>query len=171
MQNSEPDSKPGSAPDTNIVIGIDPGTAITGYGVLDRSQGKYLQVLEYGVIRTEAGEPLEKRLALLYDKLSALLQQHRPAVVGCEQVFFSTNVKTAISVAQARGVILLAIQQSGAQLVEMTPSEVKLAVTGHGSAEKKQIQYMTQQVLKLDTPAQPDDAADALAIAVAVSHK
>lgn len=150
----------------STIIGIDPGLAITGYAVITNHPAK---VLEYGVIRTPAKVALGKRLALLYSELQPLLKKYRPKVAGCEKVFFTKNVKTSIDVNQARGVIMLALEQHHARLTELTPTQIKKAVTGYGAANKTQVQYMTQHILNLvDTPTQ-DDAADALAIAIAVS--
>lgn len=151
------------------IIGIDPGTAITGYGIL-QAKHPHLTVLEYGVIRTPKEDTPSQRLTILYKKLTQLLTKYKPDVAGCEQLFFSKNVKTATTVAQARGVILLALAQANIPMIEFTPPQLKLAITGHGKADKQQIQYMTQQILQLTEPAQPDDAADALALAIAAAH-
>ncbi len=152
------------------VVGIDPGLAITGYGVLSiNNTAATPVVLEYGTVRTPAGTELGERLNLLYSGISDLLKKYHPSVAGCEKVFFSKNVKTATDVSQARGVILLALQKHTARVVELTPTQIKQTITGYGSATKSQVQYMVQQHLKLkDLPTQ-DDAADALAIAIAVS--
>lgn len=153
-----------------ILIGIDPGIALTGYGILKMdSLNHQPQVLEYGVIRTPAGMELSQRLQLLYEKLSALLKKYNPSYGGCEKVFYSKNIKTATAVNQARGVILLALQQAHVKLTELTPTQIKLAVTGYGSAEKSQVQYMTQNILKLKDRLTQDDAADALAVAIATT--
>lgn len=148
-----------------IIIGIDPGTAITGYGIIQGTT-----VLEYGVIRTSAGQPIQQRLVTLYTHLSKLLQQYKPVQAGCEKVFFSKNVKTALDVGQARGVILLALAQHSVAIAELTPPQVKQSVTGYGSATKIQIQRMTQRILQLQQLPKPDDAADALAMALAVQN-
>lgn len=153
-----------SAPDT-VVIGIDPGTAITGYGIIRGNS-----VLEYGVIRTPAHQPIPYRLATLYARLTELLDQYRPTQAGCEKVFFSKNVKTALDVGQARGVILLALTQHNVTIAELTPPQVKQSVTGYGAATKIQIQRMTQRILQLKQLPKPDDAADALAIALAAQY-
>lgn len=154
----------------DVVIGIDPGTAITGYGFIQVAPARF-SVLEYGVIRTPKTSTVSERLVLLYEKLTALLQRYQPHAAGCEQLFFAKNVKTAATVAQARGVILLALEQFHIPLIEFTPPQLKLAITGHGQADKQQIQYMTQHILQLNEPAQPDDAADALAIAIAAAQR
>lgn len=152
------------------VVGIDPGLAITGYGIISVDSSKATPVvLEYGTVRTLAGNTLGERLDLLYSGISDLLTKYQPVVGGCEKIFFSKNVKTAIDVSQARGVIILALQQHIAKVFELTPTQIKQTITGYGSATKSQVQYMVQQHLKLkDLPTQ-DDAADALAIAIAVS--
>ena len=149
-----------------LVLGIDPGTATTGYGLIrETAQGDF-EVVNYGVILTPAGLPLEKRLLLLYDRLVELLLLHRPDTGAVEKLFFQRNVTTAIAVGQARGVALLAFAKQGLRVAEYTPLEVKQAVTGYGGAEKLQIQMMVQAVLQLKEMPRPDDAADALAIAL-----
>lgn len=153
-----------------IVIGIDPGTAITGYGVLS-CLGQQLKVLEYGVIRTLPSQTAPDRLVTLYNKLTALLTQYQPEQAGCEKLFFAKNVKTAGEVGQARGIILLALAQHQVTITELTPPQVKQAVTGYGSADKQQVQYMTKQILGLQRIPRPDDAADALAIAIATANR
>lgn len=163
MVNSKPES-------TYTVIGIDPGLAITGYGVMSVSSKKSVpEVLEYGTMRTPAGLPLGERLNLLYSDISKLLATYKPVVAGCEKVFFSKNVKTAIDVSHARGVIILALQQYCPTIAELTPTQIKQTTTGYGSATKSQVQYMVQQHLKLKAFPSQDDAADALAVAIAVS--
>lgn len=149
----------------NIIIGIDPGTAITGYGIIQTNT-----VLEYGVIRTPAKQPIQDRLVTIYERLTALLLQYKPSHAGCEKVFFSKNVKTALDVGHARGVILLALAQHGCTISELTPPQVKQSVTGYGAATKIQIQRMTQKILQLHQLPRPDDAADALAIALAAQN-
>lgn len=148
-----------------IIVGIDPGTAITGYGILADVRGDP-QAITYGVIRTPAEEPLHLRLRTLYEELTALLARHKPVAVAVEELFFSKNARTALSVGHARGVVLLAVAQSGATLFQYKPAEVKQAVTGYGNAEKRQIQDMVRLLLGLDDLPRPDDAADALAIAL-----
>jgi crossover junction endodeoxyribonuclease RuvC len=149
-----------------LVLGIDPGTATTGYGLVrDREDGS-LEEITHGTILTPPDMPAHQRLSLLYHKLNDLLLLHRPDGVAVEKLFFQTNVKTAIAVGQARGVVLLAISEAGLELGEYTPNEVKQAVAGYGSAGKKQIQEMVRVLLCLDEIPKPDDAADALAIAI-----
>ncbi len=148
-----------------IILGIDPGTATTGYGLVEEKGGK-LSVIDYGVILTEPKDSAEMRLERIYDHLVDLIEEYNPDEVAVEELFFSTNVKTAMAVGQARGVILLATQKAGVPLSEYTPNQVKSGICGYGAADKKQVQKMVQMILKLDEVPQPDDAADALAIAI-----
>lgn len=148
-----------------LVLGVDPGTATTGYGLIRETSEGSLEVVDYGVILTPAGVPLENRLLLLYDRLIELLLLHRPTAGAVEKLFFSRNVTTAISVGHARGVVMLAMAQHGLKVAEYTPMEVKQAVTGYGGADKHQIQVMVQVMLDLAEMPKPDDAADALAVA------
>jgi crossover junction endodeoxyribonuclease RuvC len=149
-----------------LVLGIDPGTATTGYGLVrDRADGS-LESVEYGVIQTPASLPDHQRLSLLYNRLTQLLLLHRPDSCAVEKLFFQRNVSTAISVGQARGVILLAIAEAGLDVFEYTPNEVKQAVTGYGSAQKRQVQEMVRTLLIMPEIPRPDDAADALAVAI-----
>ena len=148
------------------ILGIDPGFAIMGYGVIEKINGNSLKPLDYGVIRTPVNENSAVRLAMLADGLEKLIDIHKPDAVAVEELFFNQNAKTAIQVAQARGVILLcAVRQCG-KLYEYTPLQIKQALTGSGRAEKQQIQYMVRMILKLKEIPQPDDAADALAAAI-----
>jgi crossover junction endodeoxyribonuclease RuvC len=148
-----------------LVLGIDPGTATTGYGFIREESGK-IQAVAYGVITTPAGAPQEQRLLLLNDELKNLLLLHRPDTGAVEKLFFQRNVTTAIAVGQARGVVLLNFAQCGVSVGEYTPLEVKQAVAGYGKAEKKQVQLMVKAILELDDIPRPDDAADALAVAI-----
>jgi crossover junction endodeoxyribonuclease RuvC len=152
------------------ILGIDPGTAITGYGLIEENQQGQFDVIGYGVIKTQAGLPDEQRLMTIYQQLKDIILLHHPDCAGVEKLFFQNNAKTAIVVGQARGVILLALAQAGLKIDEFTPMEVKQAVTGYGNADKKQIQQMVQMILHLDTVPTPDDAADALAIAICVAN-
>ena len=152
-----------------IVLGIDPGTARTGYGIVAR-EGSQLRLISYGCIETVPDRPLEARLLIIHQALTDLLETHRPEAVGVERLFFNKNVQTAIAVGQARGVVLLAAAQHGLPLFEYGPHEVKLAVTGYGRAPKEQVQRMVQAVLAMDELPRPDDAADALAVAVCTVH-
>jgi crossover junction endodeoxyribonuclease RuvC len=149
-----------------LVLGIDPGTATTGYGFVRESDGGELLALDYGVITTPAHTPMPERLLTIHTTLSRLIAQHQPQQVGIEQLFFGNNVTTGITVAQARGVMLLAIAQAGLRVQEYKPKEVKQSVAGYGSADKIQMQVMIQQLLNLESIPRPDDAADALAVAI-----
>lgn len=149
-----------------LVLGIDPGTATTGYGFVRESEGGGLVAVDYGVIITPPKTPMQERLMTIHTQLSLLIKKHQPNQVGIEQLFFGNNVTTGITVAQARGVMLLAIAQAGLPMQEYKPKEVKLSVAGYGSADKVQMQVMIQQLLELDAPPKPDDAADALAVAI-----
>ncbi len=153
-----------------LVLGIDPGTATTGYGLVRIREDDSLEAIEYGVIQTSAKTPAHERLALLYDRLSEILLLHRPQGCAVEKLFFQRNVTTAIAVGQARGVILLALAQAKLDVAEYTPNEIKLAVAGYGSAGKRQVQEMVRVLLTLDDIPRPDDAADALAVAITHLH-
>ncbi|MRR29536.1 crossover junction endodeoxyribonuclease RuvC [bacterium] len=149
-----------------LALGIDPGTATTGYGLVRSSEHGDLTVVEYGVIQTPAQLPMDQRLLILYQKLNELILLHRPRLGAVEKLFFSRNVTTAITVSQARGVILLCMAQAGLEIMEYTPMEVKQAIAGYGGADKKQMQLMVKALLGLEDIPRPDDAADALAIAI-----
>ena len=146
-----------------IILGIDPGYAIVGYGVIDTDG---MRPISYGAIRTEAGLPIEDRLSEIYDNMTELLRTFRPDHVAIEKLYFNTNEKTAINVSQARGVIVLACVKCGVKVHEYTPLQVKMSVVGYGRAEKGQIMDMTKRLLGLKRTPRPDDAADALAIAL-----
>ena len=148
------------------VLGIDPGTAITGYGLIDHEDGEDLQTADFGVIRTPAKMELAERLVLLYDDLENIILLHKPQSAAVEKLFFSKNVKTALSVGHARGIVLYLLAKHKIPISEYTPNEIKQAITGYGNADKKQMQTMTQVMLNLDETPQPDDAADALATAI-----
>ena len=152
-----------------LILGVDPGTAITGYGLVEQ-QGQRLVPLSYGVIRTNAGCPLVDRLKNIYDAMSDLIREYQPAVMVVEELFFNKNTRTALAVGQARGVILLAAANQGLKIAEFTPLQVKMAVVGYGRAEKIQVQEMVRVILKLKAIPKPDDAADALAIAICYAH-
>ena len=153
-----------------LVLGIDPGTATTGYGLVRESPQGDLEMVECGVISTPAGLEAEKRLKLLYDRIVEILLLHRPECGAVEKLFFRRNVTTAIAVGQARGVALLAMAQHQMAVAEYTPMQVKQAVSGYGGADKHQVQVMVQAILNLETLPQPDDAADALAVAICHLH-
>ena len=152
-----------------LALGIDPGTAICGYGFVE-SNGSRLIAHEYGAITTSAKARPEDRLAKIYDELDILIKKYKPDVMGVEQLFFNRNVTTAIPVGQARGVVLLAAAKNGLELVERTPLQVKQSVTGYGKATKEQVIYMVTKLLNLPEPPKPDDVADALAVAICTSH-
>jgi crossover junction endodeoxyribonuclease RuvC len=151
------------------IMGIDPGFAIVGFGVVDYDKYSF-DIKTYGTITTEAKTDFNLRLRDIYDDLTALIKQTEPDVAAIEKLFFNTNQKTAIGVAEARGVILLALVNAGLTVYEYTPLQVKSAVTGYGQAEKHQVMEMTRQILHLKEVPKPDDAADALAIAIAHGH-
>ena len=151
------------------ILGIDPGYAIVGYGVVDYT-GNRFQVVDYGKITTTPKYTLPERLQMIYEGVCQVISVHKPDMVAVEELFFNNNVKTAIDVAQARGVVLLASSQSGKPLFEYTPLQVKQAVVGYGRAQKEQVQQMVKALLNLEKIPKPDDVADALAVAVCHAH-
>ncbi len=153
-----------------ITLGIDPGTAITGYGIINEEQDGCLKVLDFGVIRTSSELPQAERLVHLYKRIKELIHLHHPEMGAVEKLFFERNVRTALHVGQARGVALLAMAESNIQIGEYTPLEVKQAVVGYGGADKNQVQQMVRTILGLETVPHPDDAADALAVAICHIH-
>jgi crossover junction endodeoxyribonuclease RuvC len=148
-----------------IVLGIDPGTAALGYGIVESTRGR-LRAVDHGCLETSADLSMPERLLAIHALVDDLIALHRPEVVAVERLFFSRNVQTAFAVGQARGVVLLAAAQHRVPVREATPNEVKSAIAGYGAADKEQVQRMVQMVLAMDAPPRPDDAADALAIAV-----
>jgi len=148
-----------------IILGIDPGIADTGYGLIKNEGGK-LTCLAYGSIKTRAGVDLADRLLFLSQELDKIIKKHRPDLAAIEQLFFNKNVRTALIVGQARGVALLTLKQNHLPIIDFTPAQVKQAVSAYGQASKKQVQKMVKLILNLSVLPQPDDAADALAIAV-----
>jgi crossover junction endodeoxyribonuclease RuvC len=150
-----------------IVLGIDPGTATTGYGLVERSSGSHLVLLECGVIRTSPRAPLPQRLCEIYTEARALMERHRPAAVAIEDVFYARNVRTTIVLGHARGVILLAAEQCALPVHEYPPAEIKKTVVGAGGATKEQVQFMVTRLLRLRTAPHPADAADGVATAIA----
>ena len=152
-----------------IVLGIDPGTAITGYGLVHEDNGQAV-ALGYGAITTPSDLPLPDRLKLLQHDLAAVIGQYRPDQAAVEQLFFNKNVRTALAVGHARGVVLLTLAQADIAIYEYTPLEVKQAVTGNGRADKRQVQQMVTLLLNLSKIPKPDDVADALAIALCHLH-
>lgn len=152
-----------------IILGIDPGYAIVGYGVLNY-KNNHFDVIDYGAITTDAGTPFNRRLEIIYDELCAVIEMHKPQAMSVEKVFYNNNAKTVIDVSQARGVIMLAAQKLKVPVFEYTPLQVKQSVVGYGRAEKKQIQEMTRRILSLEKVPKPDDTADALAMAICHGH-
>jgi len=153
-----------------VVIGLDPGSAITGYGILNEREDQTLSVIAYGVLRTSADASAAERLQALYDQIKQILVLQRPDQAAVENLFFQRNVRTAFSVGQARGVLLLALAQAGISVAEYNPLDVKLAVAGYGKADKNQVQQMVKMLLGLKEIPRPDDAADALAVAICHIH-
>lgn len=151
------------------ILGIDPGYAIVGWGVLDYDNVRF-SVVKYGDIATSSKTPFEKRLCEIYDDMCVVLDKFHPDCMSIEKLFFNTNITTGIDVAQARGVIMLAAVQRNVQIYEYTPLQVKVAVTGYGAAEKHQVQEMTKNILRLKDIPKPDDTADALALAITHGH-
>ncbi len=151
------------------ILGIDPGFAIVGYGVIDYIGGKF-KIVEYGAITTEAGEEMNSRFKTIHDDLNTIIERTKPEFMAIEELFFNSNQKTAINVAQARGVLLLSALNHGVRIYEYTPLQVKQAIVGYGRADKKQVQYLTKTMLNLKEVPKPDDTADALAIAVCHAH-
>lgn len=153
-----------------ISLGIDPGTAICGYGFIELDGGQ-LVAKNFGVITTSPNARMQDRLLKIHTELDALIKNFRPDVMGIEKLFFGKNATTAIPVGQARGVVLLCAAQNNLDVIEITPNEVKQSITGYGAADKEQVIYMVTKLLKLAEPPKPDDAADALAIAVATAYE
>ena len=151
------------------ILGIDPGYAIVGYGVIDYQNTRF-SVVDYGAILTDAGVPFNERLERIYDDAFALMQKWKPDVMAIEKLFYNTNAKPVIDVAQARGVLILAAQKNRLSIAEYTPLQVKQSVVGYGRAEKKQVQEMTKMILNLEKIPKPDDTADALAMAICHAH-
>lgn len=149
-----------------LALGIDPGTATTGYGLVQLEQDGSMLAVKYGVIITPKEATASERLVMLYDELRDIIGEYQPEIAAVERLFFSRNVTTALAVGQARGVVMLCLEQFGIEAFEYTPNEVKQAVAGYGGAQKKQVQEMVRALLALDSIPKPDDAADALAIAI-----
>ncbi len=148
-----------------LILGVDPGLAILGYGLVKFEANKFA-ILDYGAITTDAGMPMSQRLTLIYDDLMYVIEKHRPDALAVEELFFNKNIKTALTVGHARGVAVLAGSKSGVQVYEYTPLQVKQAVVGYGRADKKQMQQMVKVLLNLREVPKPDDVADALAVAI-----
>lgn len=149
-----------------IICGIDPGTAIIGFGFIRADDGGSVKAIDFGVIRTDKKDSPARRLKILYDELTYLITLHKPHMAAIEKLYFQQNTTTALAVGQARGVILLAFENAGIPIFEYSPNEVKQAITGYGFADKNQMQEMTRILLELEKRPTPDDAADALAIAI-----
>lgn len=152
-----------------IILGIDPGLAIVGFGVIEKMRNS-TRVLDYGIVSTHKDTPFAERLKQVYNGVSTLIDKYHPDALAMEELFYNKNVTTAIPVAQARGVILLACSQKMENLYEYTPLQIKQALTGNGRAEKQQVQYMVKAILNLNSIPKPDDAADALAVALCHSE-
>ncbi|MCD8199109.1 MAG: crossover junction endodeoxyribonuclease RuvC [Phascolarctobacterium sp.] len=152
-----------------LVLGIDPGTAICGYGLVDVT-GNRLKALHYGAVVTEKDMAAALRLKKIYDALTSVIEEYKPDIMSIEQLFFNRNVTTAIAVGQARGVAMLTAANKGIPVLEFTPIQIKQAVTGTGSADKEQVTFMVQRLLNIREKPRPDDVADALAIAICGAH-
>lgn len=152
-----------------IILGIDPGLAIVGWGVVEY-KASHFKVLGYGAIETPSGTPTEERLSMIFDGIRQLIETYRPEHVAVEELFFNTNITTGIRVAEARGVIIMCAHKLGVKVYEYTPLQVKQSVVGFGRAEKKQVIAMVTMLLGLSKPPKPDDTADALAIAICHAH-
>lgn len=152
-----------------IILGIDPGLAISGYGIINYSGNKF-EVIDYGAVITESTEEFPKRLKKLYDSYMNIFEVYKPEAVAIEELFYNKNTKTAIAIAEARGIHLLAAENKNIPLYEYTPLQVKQGIVGYGRAEKKQIQEMVKVILKLDAVPKPDDVADGLALAICHAH-
>ena len=153
-----------------LALGIDPGSAICGYGFVELINGQLI-AKEFGVITTSPQARMQDRLLKIHTELDALIKNFQPQVMGIEKLFFGKNSTTAITVAQARGVVLLCAAQNDLDVIEITPNEVKQSVTGYGGATKEQVIYMVTKILNLPTSPTPDDAADALAISIAAGYE
>ncbi len=151
------------------ILGIDPGYAIVGYGIVDY-EANHFKVVDFGAVTTQAHTPFDLRLQTIYNGLSCLIEKYKPDAMSIEKLYFNTNTTTAIDVAQARGVIVLAAAHGGLDISEYTPLQVKQSVVGYGRAEKKQVQEMTRLMLNLQSVPKPDDTADALALAICHAH-
>ena len=151
------------------ILGVDPGYAIVGYGAIDYDRGRF-HAVGYGAITTDAGEAFDTRLLKIYNGMNAVIRRYQPQALAIERLYFTTNQKTAIDVAQARGVIMLSAAQNNVAIYEYTPLQVKQSVVGYGKAEKHQVMEMTKRLLKLEKVPKPDDTADALAVAICHCH-
>ena len=152
-----------------IILGIDPGYAIIGYGVIEY-RNNHFRTIDYGAIVTQAKTPFNERLEIIYDQFNEIVKRNSPEVMSIEKLFYNNNAKTVIDVSQARGVLMLAAQKNRLPVFEYTPLQVKQSVVGYGRAEKKQVQEMTKHILGLEKVPKPDDTADALAMAICHAH-
>jgi crossover junction endodeoxyribonuclease RuvC len=152
-----------------IILGIDPGTATTGFGVIDHTKTQP-ELVDFGVVTTDKKLSDAERLKILADDLSEIIKKYKPEAIGVEKLFLTTNQKTVMTVSQARGVVLLIAQQHSLPIFEFTPLQIKNFICGYGKAEKKQVQFVVQKTFKLKSPPKPDDASDALAIALCAGH-
>lgn len=153
-----------------IVLGIDPGLATIGYGVIEILKNGKMRCISYGCIKTEPYHSLSTRLRIIYEDMKEIIAKYTPDAVSIEKIFFNKNVTTGISVSHARGVILLAVEEKEIPLTEFTPLQLKSKLVGHGHAEKNQVQYMVKNILNLDEIPKPDDAADGLALAICYAY-
>ena len=149
-----------------IILGIDPGIARTGWGIIEKANSQKLIAKSYGCIETKAGLPIERRLQIIREELVRIIKKHKPQALGIEELFFNTNAKTALIVGQARGVVIVTAAELGLEVYSYTPLQVKTAITGYGRAEKDQMGKMVKILLKLDSIPKPDDTVDALACAL-----
>ena len=152
-----------------IVLGIDPGTAICGYGFVENIDGN-IKALHYGAVTTSSKARMQDRLEKIYDSLDAMIKEYQPEAIGIEKLFFGRNSTTAIPVGQARGIVLLTAVKNDVEILELTPNEVKQSITGYGGASKEQVIYMVTKLLHLVEEPKPDDVADALTIAICTAH-
>lgn len=152
-----------------IILGIDPGYAILGWGVIEKT-GNHFSAIDYGAVTTDKDTEMPRRLEILYDGLREIIEEYRPEEASIEKLFFNTNTTTAINVGQARGVAILACMKGGLKVAEYTPLEIKQALVGYGRADKKQVQFMVKTMLNLPEVPKPDDTADALAAAICHGH-
>ncbi len=152
-----------------LVLGIDPGTATTGFGLVE-AVNSHIELIRYGTVKTEATAVMPDRLCQICDQINEIITAYKPDVAAIEQLYYFKNAKTVITVAQSRGVIMMTAAKAGLEIAEYTPLQVKQSVVGYGKADKKQVQIMVQSILHMDTLPKPDDAADALAIAICHIH-
>ena len=153
-----------------IILGIDPGYGTIGYGVIEKLKNNKVRAIDYGIITTPKDKPISERLEMIYDAMNLIIEKYKPDEIALEELFFNTNITTGIKVAQARGVLVLSAIKACGKLYEYTPLMVKQALTGEGRADKRQVQYMVKVYLSLNSIPKPDDAADALAVAICHAH-